>query len=74
MAFLLHMRRRKKGEQAVVDPEILASLVSERTQLVDWAEVSRSGKMIGEDPIADLLKRVRQLRSGTALDCFQHSL
>ena len=47
MAFLLHMRRRKKGEQAAVDPEILASLVSERTQLVDWAEVSRSMK--GED-------------------------
>lgn len=81
MAFLLHMRRRKKGEQAVVDPEILASLVSERTQLVDWAEVSRSMK--GEDgywwkSMADLdLQKVRGLWSEQALTwrfSFQHTL
>lgn len=79
MAFLLRMRRRKKGEQAVVDPEILASLVSERTQLVDWAEVSRSMK--GEDgywwrSMADLdLQKVRGLWSEQALTwrfSFQH--
>lgn len=31
-------RRRKKGQEAFVDPEVLASLVQERAALVDWAE------------------------------------
>jgi len=31
-------RRRKKGQEAFVEPELLASLVQERAALVDWAE------------------------------------
>eukprot|EP00435_Cladocopium_sp_Y103_P047309 s784_g13.t2 len=34
----LQRRRRKKGQEAFVDPEVLASLVQERAALVDWAE------------------------------------
>lgn len=34
-------RRLKNGEDASLDPEILASLVSERADLVEWADVPR---------------------------------
>jgi hypothetical protein len=33
-------RRRKKGQEAFVEPELLASLVQERAALVDWAEAA----------------------------------
>ena len=35
--------RRRKGQEAFVDPEVLASLVQERAALVDWAEAADFG-------------------------------
>ena len=41
-------RRRKKGEDAVPLPdELLTSLVSERAELVEWAEAGFVGKLFG---------------------------
>lgn len=36
-------RRRKNGEEAFVDEEVLASLVSDRAELVEWAEAACLG-------------------------------